>query len=105
MNASSTTPGSETSLPTAPHAALVVAIGRAGCEMARVLREGAAGDLAFAALDADAAAIREVDIPEKLFVGARLTRGFGAGGDPELARTAAEEELPALKALCQGYSL
>lgn len=105
MNAHSTLSASETHLPTAPHSALVVAIGRAGCEMARVLRADATGDLSFAALDADAAAIREVDIPEKLFLGARLTRGFGAGGDPELARTAAEEELPALKALCQGYSL
>lgn len=88
-----------------PHRALVVAIGRAGCEMAKVLASTGDTGLAFAALDADAAAIRSCAFSETRFVGARLTRGFGAGGDPELARTAAEEELPALRALCQGYSL
>lgn len=94
-----------------PHAhrerqpALVVAVGRAGGEMARVLRESGPVGLDFAVVDADAAAVRESDCPERLFVGARLTRGFGAGGDPELARTAAEEDLPALRALCQGYPL
>lgn len=94
--------GASTSM---PNAALVVAIGRAGCEMAQVLRATGSGGLAYVALDADAAAIQAVQLPEKLFIGARLTRGFGAGGDPELARTAAEEELPALRTLCQGYPL
>jgi len=88
-----------------PHRALVVAIGRAGCEMAKVLASTGNTGLSFAALDADAAAIRSSSFSETRFIGARLTRGFGAGGDPELARTAAEEELPALRALCQGYSL
>ncbi len=105
MNAFS--PADSTDVPrlATPHAALVVAIGRAGCEMAHVLREGGATGLSFLALDADAAAIQSVALPEKRFIGARLTRGFGAGGDPELARTAAEEELPTLRALCQGYTL
>lgn len=97
--------GHEGSPTPTPHSALVVAIGRAGCEMALVLREGGPEGLSYVALDADAAAIQSIGLPEKLFIGARLTRGFGAGGDPELARTAAEEELPALRALCQGYSL
>ncbi|MGE3310710.1 MAG: cell division protein FtsZ [Limisphaerales bacterium] len=95
----------EARLAQAPHSALVVAIGRAGCEMAQVLRRDGPAGLSYVALDADAAAIQSVDLCEKLFLGARLTRGFGAGGDPELARTAAEEDLPALKAACQGYSL
>ncbi len=97
--------GNEALLAQAPYSALVVAIGRAGCEMAEVLRKDGPASLSYVALDADAAAIQSVALSEKLFVGARLTRGFGAGGDPELARTAAEEDLPALKAACQGYSL
>ncbi len=105
MNLHSAVPGNEASREGSPRSALVVAIGRAGCEMALVLRESAPMGLSYVALDADAAAIQSVALPEKLFLGARLTRGFGAGGDPELARTAAEEELPALRALCQGYSL
>jgi len=105
MNVHPSASGNEVSLAPSSRSALVVAVGRAGCEMAMVLREGAPAGLSYVALDADAAAIQSVALPEKLFVGARLTRGFGAGGDPELARTAAEEELPALRALCQGYSL
>jgi cell division protein FtsZ len=105
MTLHSAVSGNEPSQEASPRSALVVAIGRAGCEMALVLRESAPVGLSYVALDADAAAIQSVALPEKLFVGARLTRGFGAGGDPELARTAAEEELPALRALCQGYSL
>lgn len=105
MSAHPSTSGGETVHSLAAHSALVVAIGRAGCEMAEVLREAGPVGLAYVALDADAAAIQAVGLPERLFVGARLTRGFGAGGDPELARTAAEEELPALRALCRGHSL
>ena len=35
-------------------------------------------------------------------LGEKLTRGMGAGGDPERGRTAAEEDAAKLKALCEG---
>lgn len=96
------TPGS----PSASFAAArVIAIGRAGYEMALTLRDAAIPGLSFAAVDADAAAIEAVPFEEKLFIGARLTRGFGAGGDPELARAAADEEVPSLRMLCQNQPL
>jgi cell division protein FtsZ len=83
----------------------VIAIGRAGAEMALVLREAGIPGFSFAAVDGDAAAVQTLPFEERLFVGARLTRGFGAGGDPELAKAAADEELPAIRALCQGQSM
>ncbi|MBX3745026.1 MAG: hypothetical protein KF833_06925 [Verrucomicrobiae bacterium] len=85
--------------------ARVVAIGRAGAEMAAALQ--AAGDpgFSFAALDGDAVAVEQLPWEDKVFVGARLTRGFGAGGDPDLARAAADDEVPALRALCDGHGL
>lgn len=85
--------------------ARVIAIGRAGAEIAMALRESGVAGFTYAVVDADGTAIESSPIPEKLFVGARLTRGFGAGGDPELARTAADEETPAIRGLCQGCPL
>ena len=85
--------------------ARVLAIGRAGTEMALALQEAAGGAFSYAAIDADAAAIASAPFPDRLFVGARLTRGFGAGGDPDLARAAADEDGPALRALCRGHEL
>jgi cell division protein FtsZ len=85
--------------------ARVIAIGRAGAEIALALRETHTEGFSYAIVDADGAAIEGMPFEEKLFVGARLTRGFGAGGDPELARTAADEETPGIRGLCQGYPL
>ena len=82
----------------------VIAVGRAGAEMAEDLFAAGLPGMSFALIDGDAAAVESSAFPERLFVGARLTRGFGAGGDPELARAAAEEELPGLRGLCQGQS-
>ncbi|MBL9138614.1 MAG: cell division FtsZ family protein [Verrucomicrobiales bacterium] len=85
--------------------ARVIAIGRAGAEIAAALQETGTTGFTYAVVDSDGSAIESTAFPEKLFVGARLTRGFGAGGDPELARTAADEETPAIRGLCQGYPL
>jgi cell division protein FtsZ len=38
----------------------------------------------------------------RIILGEKLTRGMGAGGDPERGRAAAEEDAPRLKALCEG---
>lgn len=82
----------------------VIAIGRAGMEMALTLQPTVDPGFSFVAVDSDASAIQAAPFPERLFVGARLTRGFGAGGDPDLARAAADEEVGALRTLCQGQA-
>lgn len=105
MTTSSTTTIGATASPPGTGTVRVMAIGRAGVEMALALRETGVPGFSYAALDSDAAAMDAVAIGDRLFVGARLTRGFGAGGDPELARAAADEEGPGIRALCQGYPL
>ncbi len=92
--------------PGAPFAsALLIAIGRAGIEMALDLRRTNTPGFSYVAIDSTGAGADTAPFDERLLVGSRLTRGFGAGGDPELARTAAEEEAPALRALCQNHAL
>ncbi|MCC6232408.1 MAG: cell division FtsZ family protein [Verrucomicrobiales bacterium] len=86
-------------------AARIFAIGRAGIEMALDLRQAQVPGFSYVALDSTGSGIDTSAFDATLLVGSRLTRGFGAGGDPELARTAAEEEAPAIRTLCQSHPL
>lgn len=88
-----------------PGMARIIAIGRAGMEMALLLRESGLPGFTYAGVDADAAAVKAMPLPDMVFVGARLTRGFGAGGDPELAKAAAEDEIQSIRALCEGQAM
>ncbi|MBI5388396.1 MAG: cell division protein FtsZ [Verrucomicrobia bacterium] len=56
-------------------------------------------------INTDAAALERCAVAHKLNLGAKLTRGLGAGGDPERGRAAAEEDREHLKALCQGVDV
>src|SRR6185369_15945663 len=54
------------------------------------------------ALNTDAAALAQTAVSKKVVLGEKLTRGMGAGGDPERGRAAAQEDSATLKALCEG---
>ena len=59
--------------------------------------------MGFVAVNTDAAvAWRPPRLPEKVHLETQLLRGLGTGGDPERGRALAEEQLPKLKALCEG---
>ena len=72
--------------------------GNAVNHMARAPFEG----VEFIALNTDAAALGQLLVQNKLIIGEKLTRGMGAGGDPEQGRSAAEEDTAKLKSLCEG---
>jgi cell division protein FtsZ len=56
----------------------------------------------FTAINTDAQALLNLGVAAQFTLGARLTRGLGAGGDPDLGRAAAEEDLGQLRHLCTG---
>src|SRR3954463_1513531 len=56
----------------------------------------------FVAINTDAQALLNLGVAERLTLGAKLTRGLGAGGDPDLGRAAAEEDVEQIRALCAG---
>ena len=58
--------------------------------------------VAFLALNTDAQALLTVGVTERITLGAKLTRGLGSGGDPDLGRAAAEEDVERIRALCAG---
>ncbi len=75
----------------AEHPLLVLGVGSAGGRMLEcVWRQGLTG-ACFVALNTDQEALQRCAVPTKVQLGARRTRGLGAGGDPQVGREAAEE--------------
>jgi cell division protein FtsZ len=85
----------------------VVGVGGGGSNIvARMAEEWAAGaGPACAVVNTDSGALDACPAPVKVEIGAALTRGLGAGGDPELGRRAAEDEFAALCGLFEGKEL
>lgn len=83
----------------------VLGIGGAGIHMADQLWQRGLSEAGFAVLNTDAEALQRSQIPQRIQLGARKTRGLGAGGDPDLGREAAEEAIDGLTELCSGARL
>jgi cell division protein FtsZ len=83
----------------------IIGVGGAGLAVLdELIRSGLAAD-GFAAVNTDAASLAATAAPEKLQLETRLLRGLGSGGDPDRGRTAAQENLPRLKSLCEGLDV
>ncbi len=80
----------------------VFGIGGAGCNAVNHIARTPFEGVEFIALNTDAAALSQVTVANKLVIGSKLTRGMGAGGDPDRGRAAAEEDAAGIKALCEG---
>lgn len=83
----------------------VVGVGGAGGNaVSHMVQAGLAG-VEFTAMNTDGVALERCAARGKLCLGAKLTRGLGAGGDPERGRAAAEEDQDKLRALCEGVDV
>ena len=83
----------------------VIGIGGGGTNaVARMYKQRIPG-VEYVAINTDAQHLLHVDVPVKLRMGDRLTRGLGVGGDPELGREAAEESREDLYDLINGTDL
>jgi len=81
----------------------VIGVGGAGGNAVDRLEMDGLDRLRLAAVNTDLQALNSSPVEEKLLVGSEVTRGLGAGGDPELGVEAAEadrEKLAALVADC-----
>jgi cell division protein FtsZ len=69
----------------------VVGVGGGGSNAVnRMIEEGIQG-VEFVAINTDAQALMLAKAPTRVRIGNKLTRGLGAGGDPEIGRKSAEE--------------
>ena len=83
----------------------VIGVGGAGCNAVAHLAQENLDGVSFAVLNTDAAHLAKSPVTERLVLGAKTTRGLGAGGDPDRGRAAAEEEAAQIRALCDGANL
>ena len=84
---------------------IVIGVGGGGTNaVARMYKQRIPG-VEYAAVNTDAQHLLHVDVPVKLRMGDRLTRGLGVGGDPELGREAAEESREDLYDMINGTDL
>ncbi|HTX92933.1 MAG TPA: cell division protein FtsZ [Anaerolineales bacterium] len=83
----------------------VVGVGGGGCNAVnRMIEEGIQG-VEFVAINTDAQALMLAKAPTRVRIGNKLTRGLGAGGDPEVGRKSAEESAEDLYNVLKGADM
>src|SRR5215475_10525846 len=83
----------------------VLGIGGGGSNaVARMLIEGLAG-VEFFVLNTDLQALAASSVPNQLAIGAKITRGLGAGSDPAVGRQAALEDTEKIIELLEGADM
>src|SRR5258705_4264985 len=85
----------------------VFGVGGAGCNaVEHIARQRAAqsefADVQLAAVNTDLQSLFDLSVECVMPLGATRTRGLGAGGDPEVGRTVAEEDAGQVRQLCAG---
>jgi cell division protein FtsZ len=83
----------------------VVGVGGGGCNAVnRMIEEGLSG-IEFIAVNTDAQALLLSKAPTRVRIGDKVTRGLGAGGNPEVGRKAAEESAEELYEVLKGSDM
>jgi cell division protein FtsZ len=83
----------------------VIGVGGAGSNAVnRMIREGVMG-VHFVAMNTDAQALSTSLAPKKIQLGLELTRGLGAGGDPEVGAKAVEESFDIIAEELEGVDM
>jgi cell division protein FtsZ len=83
----------------------VIGLGGGGSNAINRMIELGLSGVDFIAANTDAQALRSSLAPVKIQLGPQLTRGLGAGGNPEAGEGAAEESIKELKAAMQGADM
>lgn len=69
----------------------LIGVGGGGCNTVNYAQSFGIHGVEMIAVNTDAQVLQKSTAPEKIQVGVNLTRGLGAGGDPDIGRKAAEE--------------
>ena len=83
----------------------VVGVGGAGGNVVNTMIDRGFEGVEFIAMNTDAQALRNSKAPRKFQLGEQLTRGLGAGADPEIGREAALEDQDRLHELIAGADM
>src|SRR3954453_3234452 len=83
----------------------VAGVGGGGTNAVNRMVEAGVAGVEFIAVNTDAQALLMLEADLKVQVGSHSTRGLGAGADPEVGRTAAEESRDELKDALKGADM
>src|SRR5882724_8252481 len=83
----------------------VVGVGGGGCNAINRMIDAGLKGVEFIAINTDAQSLLLSDADVKLDIGRQLTRGLGAGSDPEVARQAADEYRDAIEEVLKGSDM
>lgn len=83
----------------------VIGVGGAGCNAVNRMIEAKVEGVEFVAVNTDKQVLALSQAPRKIQIGARLTGGLGAGGDPEIGKLAAEEDKEELRKAMEGVDM
>jgi len=83
----------------------VVGVGGAGCNIINTLCEVGAEGVELISVNTDAQVLAMNKAPKKVQIGVKLTRGLGAGANPEIGRKSAEEDAEKIKQALEGADM
>ena len=83
----------------------VIGIGGGGCNAVNRMIEAGIEGVEFISANTDLQALRQSYAPVKLQLGAKLTKGLGAGANPEVGRQAALEDTEKILELLEGADM
>ena len=83
----------------------MVGVGGAGVNAVNRMVEAEVEGVEFVAVNTDAQSLQSSDAHVTVHIGEQVTRGLGAGADPELGRQAAMEDYDRIKALLKGSDM
>jgi cell division protein FtsZ len=83
----------------------VVGVGGGGCNAVNRMVDAGLKGVEFIGINTDAQALLSSEADVKLDIGRQLTRGLGAGSDPEVGRLAAEEHRDEIEEVLKGADM
>ena len=83
----------------------IIGVGGGGSNAVNRMYGDRVSGVEYFAINTDAQHLSRLDVPNKLAIGQSLTRGLGAGGNPDIGRQAAEESREKLEQVTQGCDM
>ena len=83
----------------------VIGVGGGGCNAVNRMVEAGLQGVEFIAVNTDRQALSRCVAETKIQIGEKLTRGLGAGANPEIGQRAAEETLDEISAIIDGADM
>ncbi len=83
----------------------VIGVGGGGNNAVNRMIESNIRGVEFVSINTDRQALRKSEAPNQLVIGEKITRGFGAGANPQIGERAAEESIEEIRSILEGTDM